>query len=172
MRYIYIQGGEICGEGSSGENLPQGYLAISIPEKLLSTPLSGIYLAEDGMLEAIPTQPSSDHWWDKEAKEWREPLPLPEAPLAPDWEGFAAALRGGPIWAKFYTAGTKDLRCNLAGTLLLNTLTGTRNLADLEFAIAELLAAMAAASGVTELTTNQKNTLDGLLVEHRLKAAD
>ena len=126
---------------------------------------------EEGEVKLKPPAPP-EGWWDSEAKEWRTPTPLPEIPAAPDWTGFAEALRGGPIWAKFYTAGTKDLRANLAGTLLLTTLTGTRNLADLEFAIAELLEAMDAAAGVTTLTANQKSTLNGLLVEYRLKAAD
>ena len=164
MKYLLLDG-QIIGAAAGDE--PMGNATIVDGPH---AEISQLYY-EEGEVKLKPPAPP-EGWWDSEAKEWRTPTPLPEIPAAPDWDGFAAALRGGPIWAKFYAAGTKDLRANLAGTLLLNTLTGTRNLADLEFAIAELLAAMAAASGVTELTANQKTTLDGLLVEHRLKAAD
>jgi hypothetical protein len=167
MKYLIIDG-EVVGRVGEGEE-PMGQATLEPGP--YAADISQLYF-DAGEVKLKPEPPGPDAWWDRDAKGWREPQPLPEVPLAPDWDGFAAALRGGPTWAKFYAAGTKDLRCNLAGTLLLTTLTSGHNLADLEFAIAELLAAMAAASGVTELTTNQKATLDGLLVTHRLKAAD
>jgi hypothetical protein len=164
MQYLVLDG-EVVGVAQGEEPMGQATIHDGPDGEI-----SQLYF-DDGEVKLKPPAPP-EGWWDPEAKEWRTPAPLPELPAGPDWEGFANALRGGPIWAKFYNAGTKDLRCNLAGTLLLNTLTGTRNLADLEFAIAELLAAMDEAAGVTPLTANQKATLDGLLVEHRLKAAD
>lgn len=127
---------------------------------------SDLYV-EGGEVLLKPARPSAEAWWDKDTNAWKEPAALPTVD-APDWDGFAAELRGGAIWAKFWAAGKANLECNLAATLLLGTITGTRNIADLNFALSELIAAMDAASGITGLTANQKQALSDLRGKHGL----
>ena len=163
MKYLILDN-EVIGRIEGNQNPPGNATVITGPW----APENDQLYVDGDKVKVRPEKPSPAAWWDKGEKAWKEPIPLPEI-ATPDWQGLAAALPGGPIWAKFYAAGTKDLRANLAGTLLLTTITSSHNLDDLTFAIAELLDAMEQASGVTTLTATQKTTLDNLLETHGMK---
>jgi hypothetical protein len=61
----------------------------------------------------------------------------------PDWDGLASDLRSSDIWAKSFKAASISIVANSAWTLLYGTLTSTKHLQDLMFAITALRSAMA-----------------------------
>lgn len=102
--------------------------------------------------QEIGDRPSLDHVWRD--GDWR-------LELTPDWEGLINDLRGTEVFSRVYGAAASTIEANTAYTLLMDTLTKTHNLTDLEFAIGALRQAMTGTVG--DFTPEQIVWINGKL---------
>lgn len=116
-----------------------------------------------------PKRPSDYHAWNPLENKWEQPATLADS-LAelPNWQGFLDELRGSDVWAKWFEAAAVNLRANTAATLLLGCLTGTRNLADLDYALQQLEQAMDDDDAVEALSPTEKGWVTRWRKEHNL----
>lgn len=87
----------------------------------------------------------------------------------PDWAGLLKDLRGSEPWAKSFAAASTSIAANSAWTLLYGTLTGTRHLPDLMFAIGALRSAMVATEG-GDFTEAEVNTINAIMTSRGFPA--
>lgn len=97
--------------------------------------LGGVIRSSDGAF--IPNDPGNFDWI--QYQQWLEtegntPDPI-DTPQLVNWQGLENSLRASPIWQKCFEVSMLSLPAQSATTLLLSTITSTRNLQDLEFAI-------------------------------------
>lgn len=116
---------------------------------------NGVIRLSDGAI--IPDDPGNFDW--VQYQQWLEiegntPDPS-DVPLQPaNWQGLENMLRASAIWQKAFEVSMLSLPAQSATTLLLSTITSTRNLQDLEFAIGFLRQQMQALP-VGDFTTQE-----------------
>jgi hypothetical protein len=146
--YLLIFDGQICGQSQTEDNLPNGFSAIAY----------GGDLAPD-RLELV----------DGEIREKIFNLPLPietSTAVTQNWAGLFLSLHHTPMWERAYEASGRTLKANRAFTLLLNTLTVTRSIELLSFAIADLREAMAGISTIGDFSESEITLVNELLQAH------
>lgn len=109
-----------------------------------------------------PAPPTADAIWDNDLADWRSPVPAMPLNL-PDWEGLVGTLRGGPILGKAYSAGDRTLKAQNAFSLMMVTLTGTKNLDDFVFSLERLREAMRGIAQVGDFTVEELEAIADLL---------
>lgn len=160
--YFLIQNGQIAGTSDAAIEVA----GLEIVEGI-DLPVDQLYW-DRSAIQQRPERPSPLHYWQD--NQWILPnivasSVIASAPTA-NWEGLIAALRGTPIWAKTFSAAGRTVKANAAWTLLYGTLTATRNLEDLQFAIAEMRGAMRGVSAIGDFTPEELATLNQLLQDH------
>jgi hypothetical protein len=137
---LLISDGFIAGtaEGVDSSSIPLGFTIAEYPN---TVPIESLYCS-DGEVQPIPPKPSENCHWN--GIEWVEIVLLNTAiENGPDWDGLVSNLRSSDIWEKSFKAASMSIAANSAWTLLYGTLTSTKHLQDLIFAITALRSAMA-----------------------------
>jgi hypothetical protein len=160
---ILIHQDQICGQVESAEGLPSGFEVI---ETEIEAPIESLYFA-DGEIRQKPERPSDAHVWTDSRWVELERFSIPEASAQEDWQGLFVALHETPIWARVYEASGRTLKANRAFTLLLNTLTTSRNLATFVFAIADMREALQGISAIGDFDTAELAMLNELLQQYQ-----
>lgn len=138
--------GEICGRSDSPDNLPAGWKAIEYDGALSPESLE---LIDGEIREKQPPEPT--------------PFVLPEMPIGPNWQALHDALENTPMWARVFGAAGRTIKANAAFTLLLNTITVTRKLPTLEYAIAEMRDALRGIEKIGDFDEAEIASLNELL---------
>jgi len=148
--YYWIADNQLAGfsEVSIPEaNWPQGETLVEGPDHDYSE------LYWTGSAVAIrPPKSDGNYVWN--LTEWEEVvIPTPEP--APNWTGLESTLRNSSVWAHAYDQAEETVKANAAFTLLLTSLTSTRNEDDLRFAWLRLRELMQTQSTLTDFSAEQ-----------------
>lgn len=159
---VFIFDNQIAGiapDGQDPSTLPSGF---TIAEYAGDVAIESLYFV-NGSLELIPTKPDGAYQWD--GSEWVEiPTVTFITQYGPDWSGLLSDLRGSEAWAKSFMAASTSIAANAAWTLLYGTVTNTKHLPDLMFAIGALRIAMVDTEG-GDFTEAQVNTINAIMAD-------
>lgn len=157
MHYLVNDQNEVIGTTDRAEDLPAGTRTI---ESDLDLSIVRVFVNADDEIEEKPPQPSERHYWDDGA--WAQ---LPENDFTPanNWPQLEALLMESAPWDRVYQASGRTIKSSAAFTLLLNTITVSRRLPTLEFAIGEMRSAMAGLTGIGDFTAEEIAEINGYL---------
>lgn len=102
---------------------------------------------------------------EEEIEELIEELINEPKPLLPDWGKLLTSLTGSPYFLKGYQASKKTLAANTAFTLLMTTITSTKNLETFAFSFQDLMSAMKSSSQIEEYTTEDLQEIAVILTD-------
>ena len=171
MHYFISESGEIVGTTDDPTVELAGHTVHDGPD----APPDALYF--DGEKVAFkPDRPGENCFWSVPDRAWVCPEPPAEI-VVTDWDGLVNSLRGTAVFAKIYVAATqpetntiaaltKTLKANTGYTLLMDTLTKTHNLQDLQFALGQLRAALGSISTVGDFTADEIAWINERLVAH------
>jgi hypothetical protein len=137
MRYLYLFQSELCGEGTSDENLPNGYSAIACPEDLAEVPLERLYYKNDG-IKLKGEAENQNQRWDENAESWVE-IP-PQSPPLSLWGDRIASLRASEFWGLLREGAERTIKAQAAWSELYGVLIAEHNEAALGAALELMIA--------------------------------
>jgi GGDEF domain-containing protein len=129
-------------------------IALAINKNL---PQAEFSIGETGLDSLMWLSENIDRPTDDQINEWlQENLFL-------DWDKLTRLLTNSQYFEKAYQASKKTLNANSAFTLLMATITNTKNVNTLRFSFNELLTAMKASTQIVSYTTKELQEIKTLL---------
>jgi hypothetical protein len=120
-------------------------------------PNAEFYLGSTGLNSLVWLSENIDRPSDEEILSWVED------DIFLDWDKLTQEITNSVYFYKAYQASKKTLTANTAMTLLMATLTVTRNVNTLKFAVQDLLSAMSNSTQITAYTANELLSLTNVL---------
>lgn len=157
MHYLVNEENEVIGTTDRAEDLPNGIRSI---ESDLDLSPDQVYVTAEGEIAAKPASPGDGYRWIE--GDWAAPLENDFTP-ANNWPKLEALLMESAPWDRVYQASGRTIKSSAAFTLLLNTITVSRRLQTLEFAIGEMRSAMAGLTGIGDFTAEEIAEINGYL---------
>ncbi|WP_088893221.1 hypothetical protein [Leptolyngbya ohadii] len=167
---FWIYGDQIS--GSSNADIPPeqwaiGFQLVAVPERWEEALCYWDAATQEVKLKG--DRPSPAHYWDGERNEWVLPE-LPPIPAIPRWDWLTDSVRGSALFQRSYLASEQSTAVNAAFTLLMASLTTTRNLNDLRFAFARLRVGLQALE--IDFSVEELEWLGGKLLECNFDPAE